>query len=118
MSANVPPALRPRSFARRLLPLILVIVLAGTAYLAVGEGGISLEVLVRHRATIDTFVSEHHVLAVLAYTVLYIGAVALSLPGATFLTVAGGFLFGIVVVPAAAVIGPSPDTTLILRVRL
>jgi uncharacterized membrane protein YdjX (TVP38/TMEM64 family) len=116
MSASVPPALQPRSLARRLLPLILVIVLAGTAYLAVGEGGISLEARVQHRATIDAFVSEHHVLAVLAYTVLYIGAVALSLPGATFLTVAGGFLFGIVIGAAAAVVGATLGATLIFLV--
>ena len=36
-------------------------------------------------------------LAVLGYIGFYIVAVALSLPGAAFLTVAGGFLFGIVV---------------------
>src|SRR5258708_5625137 len=116
MSASVPPALQPRSLARRLLPLILVVALAGTAYLVVGESGISLDALVRHRAAIDTFVSEHHVLAVLAYTVLYVGAVALSLPGATFLTVAGGFLFGIVIGAAAAVIGATLGATLIFLV--
>jgi uncharacterized membrane protein YdjX (TVP38/TMEM64 family) len=116
MSAKPPLASQPRGLARRLLPLGLVIVLAGIAYLAVGEGGISLEALVRHRATIDTFVSEHHWLALLAYIGLYIGAVALSLPGATFLTVAGGSLFGIVIGASAAVIGATLGATLIFLV--
>lgn len=116
MSASLPPAVQRRGLARRLLPLVLVIVLAGVAYLAVGEGGISLDVLIRHRATIDSFVTGHHVLAVLAYIVLYIGAVALSLPGATFLTVAGGFLFGLVVGASAAVIGATLGATLIFLV--
>jgi uncharacterized membrane protein YdjX (TVP38/TMEM64 family) len=116
MSAKVPPASQPRGLARGLLPLVLVIVLAGIAYLAVGEGGISLEALVRHRATIDTFVSGHHLLALLAYIVLYVGAVALSLPGATFLTVAGGFLFGTVIGASAAVIGATLGATLIFLV--
>ncbi len=116
MSANLPSASRPRGLTRRLLPLALVIVLAGIAYLAVGKGGISLEALVRHRTTIDTFVAEHRLLAVLAFIGLYIGAVALSLPGATFLTVAGGFLFGVVIGASAAVIGATLGAMLIFLV--
>ena len=101
---------------RRLLPLVVVVLLAGVAYLALGEGGLSLEALVRHRMTIDGFVTEHRVLAVLAYIALYITAVALSVPGAVFLTVAGGFLFGLVIGASAAVIGATIGATLIFLV--
>ena len=55
-------------------------------------------------------------LAVLAYIGIYIVAVALSLPGAAFLTVAGGFLFGLVVGASAAVIGATIGATLIFLV--
>jgi uncharacterized membrane protein YdjX (TVP38/TMEM64 family) len=65
---------------------------------------------------IDAFVSEHRVLAVLAYIALYIAAVALSLPGAVFLSVAGGFLFGLAVGAAAAVIGATIGATVIFLV--
>jgi uncharacterized membrane protein YdjX (TVP38/TMEM64 family) len=116
MSATPPPADRSRSLARQLLPLIVVGLLAGTGYLVVGQGGISLEALVRHRMAIDGFVSEHRVLAVLAYIALYVAAVALSLPGAVFLTVAGGFLFGLAVGASAAVIGATVGATLIFLV--
>ena len=116
MSAFPPSADRPRSLTRRLMPLIAVILLAGAAYLFVGHGGISLEALVRHRMAIDAFVSEHWVLALLAYIALYIAAVALSLPGAVFLTVAGGFLFGLAVGASAAVIGATIGATLIFLV--
>ena len=98
------------------MPLIMVVLLAGAAYLILGHGGISLEALVRHRMAIDAFVSEHRVLALLAYIALYIAAVALSLPGAVFLTVAGGFLFGIAVGASAAVIGATAGATLIFLV--
>jgi uncharacterized membrane protein YdjX (TVP38/TMEM64 family) len=60
--------------------------------------------------------TEHHVLAVLAYIALYITAVAFSVPGAVFLTVAGGFLFGIAVGASAAVIGATVGATLIFLV--
>jgi uncharacterized membrane protein YdjX (TVP38/TMEM64 family) len=113
MSASPLPAGPPRGFARVLLLLAVVIVLAGAAYFASGNAGISLEALVRHRATIDAFVSEHRLLAILAYIGIYIVAVALSVPGAAFLTVAGGFLFGIMVGASAAVVGATVGATLI-----
>ena len=116
MSATPPSANRPRSLTRWLMPLIVVVLLAGAAYLIVGHGGISLEALVRHRMAIGAFVSEHRVLALLAYIVLYIAAVALSLPGAVFLTVTGGFLFGLAVGASAAVIGATTGATLIFLV--
>ena len=65
---------------------------------------------------IDGFVTGHRLLAVLAYIGLYIAAVALSLPGAVFLTVAGGFLFGLAVGASAAVIGATIGATLIFLV--
>jgi uncharacterized membrane protein YdjX (TVP38/TMEM64 family) len=110
------PSGRPRGLARRLLPLAVIVILACAAYVAFGDGGISLEALVRHRAAIDAFVAGHHFLAVLAYIGIYIIAVALSVPGATFLTVAGGFLFGLVIGASAAVIGATIGATLIFLV--
>jgi len=116
MSLTPPSAERPRSLIRRLLPLIVVILLAGVGYLILGQGGISLEALVKHRMEIDDFVNAHRVLAVLAYIALYAAAVALSLPGAVFLTVSGGFLFGLAIGASAAVIGATIGATLIFLV--
>jgi uncharacterized membrane protein YdjX (TVP38/TMEM64 family) len=112
-----PPATdRPRSLTRRLLPLGAVAVLAGLAYYFLGRGELSFEALVRHRMAIDGFVTEHRVLAVLAYIGLYITAVALSVPGAVFLTVSGGFLFGMAIGVSAAVIGATIGSTLVFLV--
>ena len=116
MSASSPPADRPRSLARRLLPLAAIVMLAGAGYFAVGDGTVSLELLVRYRSTIDAFVAEHSFLAILAYIAVYVAAVALSLPGGAFLTVVGGFLFGIAVGASAAVIGATIGATLIFLV--
>ena len=91
-----------------------IIALAGVAYLI--SGGISLESLVRHRAAIDDFVASHRLLAVLVYMGVYILVVAVSLPGAAFLTVTGGILFGIAVGATAAVISATIGATLIFLV--
>lgn len=116
MSASPPNANRPRGLTRRVLPFVVVLLLAGAAYFVVGREGISLAALVRHRMAITALVNEHPVPAVLLYIALYIVTVALSLPGAAFLTVAGGFLFGLLVGASAAVIGATVGATIIFLV--
>jgi uncharacterized membrane protein YdjX (TVP38/TMEM64 family) len=116
MPAAPPSAVPPRGVIRRLLPLVAVVVVAIAAYVILGRGAISLDTLVRHRATIADFVGAHRALAVIAYIALYIVTVALSLPGATFLTVTGGFLFGLALGSAAAIIGATAGATVIFLV--
>jgi uncharacterized membrane protein YdjX (TVP38/TMEM64 family) len=116
MSPSEPSAVPPRGVIRRLLPLVVVVVAAIAAYVVFGRGMVSLEELVRHRAAIDGFVSAHRALALLAYVALYIATVALSLPGALFLTVTGGFLFGLALGSAAAVVGATAGATVIFLV--
>ena len=55
---------------------------------------LSFEALGRHRAWLTGWVGANPVLAGLVYVGAYAGAVALSIPGAVVLTLAGGFLFG------------------------
>lgn len=116
MPASVPSASPSSSLSRRLALLGAFAVLAVGAYYLFGRGELSFEALVQHRMAIGDFVSEHRVLAVLAFMGLYIVVVALSLPGASFLTVSGGFLFGVVVGASASVIGATIGATLIFLV--
>jgi uncharacterized membrane protein YdjX (TVP38/TMEM64 family) len=66
---------------------------------------LSLEALRIHREVLTAWVSAHLVLAALAYVAIYTLAVAFSLPGALFLTLAGGFLFGGVLGTVLTVVG-------------
>jgi uncharacterized membrane protein YdjX (TVP38/TMEM64 family) len=116
MPGAPPTTDRPSSPIRRLAPLVAVVLLAIVAFVVFGRGGLSLGELVRHRMAIGAFVAEHRPLAVLAYIALYIAAIALSLPGAVFLTVAGGFLFGLGVGATAAVIGATIGATIIFLI--
>jgi uncharacterized membrane protein YdjX (TVP38/TMEM64 family) len=113
------PALRPkepRGLTRRLMPLVAIVFAAAIIYVAVDQHTITLEGLVRHYPVIGAFVSAHWVAAVLAFIAVYIAAVALSVPGATFLTVTGGFLFGLPVGAAAAVVGATIGATVIFLI--
>ena len=111
-----PAADTPSALTRRLLLVAAVVTMAVAATWALGRGELSLEALLRHRAEIDAFVTAHGTLAVLAYLGLYIGTVALSLPGATILTVIGGFLFGLMLGGTVAVIGATIGATVIFLV--
>jgi uncharacterized membrane protein YdjX (TVP38/TMEM64 family) len=66
---------------------------------------LSFEELSRHRDALLWWRDGHQALAVLAFMSLYILTVALSVPGAVWLTIAGGFLFGAVPGTAYAVVG-------------
>src|SRR4051794_369202 len=102
-----------RARLRRFAP-VAVILLAMAAVFATGaHRHVSLETLVQHRMAIDAFIRTHGITAVAAYMVVYIIAVALSLPGALILTVAGGILFGVAIGGTVAVIGATIGASII-----
>jgi uncharacterized membrane protein YdjX (TVP38/TMEM64 family) len=74
----------------------LGLVLAGLA--AVWFSGLthflSFEYLLKSRTQLAGFIDSNLVFSLLIYAGIYITAVALSVPGALILTIAGGFLFG------------------------
>ncbi|MFY8143283.1 MAG: TVP38/TMEM64 family protein [Caulobacter sp.] len=74
---------------------------------------LSLDLLKTHRETLVAWVQDSILIASLGYLALYIIAVAFSLPGAVFLTLAGGFLFGVALGAALTVIGATIGATLI-----
>ncbi len=78
----------------RLLPLILLVAAAAGIWWSGALDFISLQKLAEHRETLQSFVAGNLVLAVTGYVVIYAFVVALSLPVAAPLTLAGGFLFG------------------------
>jgi uncharacterized membrane protein YdjX (TVP38/TMEM64 family) len=74
---------------------------------------LSLDTLAAHRATLTALVAEHALLAGAAYVGLYAAAVALSVPGAVFLTLTGGFLFGALWGTLLTVLGATIGATLV-----
>lgn len=79
-----------------------------------GLGGLlSLDTLRTHREALVGWVGANAVVAGLAYVAAYVTAVAFSLPGAVFLTLAGGFLFGAVAGTLLTVTGATIGATLV-----
>lgn len=92
---------------RRLLPLMVLLAIA----LAVYGSGLyryaSFETLERHSQDLDDLVAGRPISSALAFALVYAVATAVSIPGAVFLTIAGGFLFGTLLGAVLAVTGAS-----------
>jgi len=79
---------------KRLLPF-LVIVGVLLAFVAFGGGDmLSFETLARHRGELMAWAEDNMALAVVVFWLAYVLTVAFSLPGAAWMTLVGGFLFG------------------------
>ncbi len=78
----------------RRLPLIAIVsgALIGAFTL---RDYLSFQALAENRAALLAYRDAHYLLAVGAFIAAYVGVVAFSLPGATVVTLAGGFLFGL-----------------------
>ncbi len=98
---------------RRLLPLA-ILALGLVAFYAAGlDHYIDFAVLRENRAALVDWVDGSRVLAALAFILLYMAAVAFSLPVGAALTVAGGFLFGTVPAAIYVVVGATLGATIL-----
>jgi uncharacterized membrane protein YdjX (TVP38/TMEM64 family) len=104
-NADRDPEARGRGFLWRTLPLAILLLGTG-AFFAFGlHHYLSFEELSRHRDTLLAWRARNETLAVLAFIGVYVAVTALSIPGAVWMTIAGGFLFGVVAGSAYAVVG-------------
>ena len=100
----------------RVLPLVAIL---AAAALVVGMGWhkeLSLEGLLRRRALLDGFIAAHYLVALAVFVGIYVVAVALSVPGASLLTIAGGLLFGWLVGGIAAVVAATIGAALVFLI--
>lgn len=78
----------------RKLPFLVIVATALLGAVLLRDQ-ISFEALAHHREALIAYRDVHYGLSVLAFIAVYIGIVGLSLPGATVVTLTGGFLFGL-----------------------
>lgn len=101
--------LRDRRVLVVLAALLLVVLLRATG----ASEQLSLATLAAHRDALAAFVAANLVLAAVAYVAFYVVAVATSLPGAVFITLAGGLLFGAAGGTALTVLGATAGATVV-----
>lgn len=101
----------PRHPLFRFAPLLLIA--AGLAFaLSMGwHKQLSLETLRDQREALTAFVAARPVVAVLAYLAVYVIFTAFMIPGALWITIAGGFLFGLLGGAALTVVSATLGAT-------
>ena len=107
-----PPARSvPTSALWRLLPLV-VLVGGLVAFFALGlQHDVTFDALARHRGELVAWVAGHRLVAPLVFVLVYVLAVAFSVPGGIWLTISSGFLFGTVAGGLYAVVGATLGAT-------
>lgn len=83
----------------RILLAITLFVLSLMLYFGGFANFLSLENLIKYRDLLTIFIANNMVVAGSIYVIVYIITISLSLPGASILTISGGFLFGFVGLP-------------------
>ncbi|MBY0560454.1 TVP38/TMEM64 family protein [Hyphomicrobium sp.] len=101
---------------KRLLPLLVLVALLIGAFALRLDRYVTLDALRDNRAALSDLVQNHSILSGLIYILVYIVAVALSFPGATILTLAGGLLFGAAVGASLTVIGATAGATILFLI--
>ena len=78
---------------KRFIPLIIILLGMGAIYFSGAYRYLSFDALKAYHLTLKTFITAHPVLVPFLYIIIYIILTALSVPGAIFLTLLGGYLF-------------------------
>ncbi len=94
---------------KRLMPIALIVAGLCAFFLLGGQEYLSFSMLNEHRESIMAWYASNMVLAIFIFWVVYALTVAFSLPGAVWLTLIGGFIFGtwgaLISVVTAATVG-------------
>jgi uncharacterized membrane protein YdjX (TVP38/TMEM64 family) len=104
------------SWLKRLWPLLLLVAAMAVVFAMGWHRYLTLEELTARRDQLRAAIAANTPLALLVFMGVYAASVALSLPGAAVLTLAGGFLFGWFLGGLAAVIAATAGAAIIFLI--
>ena len=107
---------RARHPGVRFLPLAILVAAMIAVFGAGAHRSLSLENLIAHRDQLQAFVADQGAAALALYALVYIGTIALSVPGGAFLTIFGGFLFGWLVGGLATVVAATVGALIVFLI--
>lgn len=93
-NALSPPVETSASTTGKVVIAMIFLMAIGAFYFFDLMAYLSLDVLKANRDRLLAFAEDHYVSAVALFILLYVAQTAFSLPGATLMTLTGGFLFG------------------------
>ncbi|HEU5407890.1 MAG TPA: TVP38/TMEM64 family protein, partial [Nitrospira sp.] len=107
-----PDVQSPASIKGKAIVAVVFLAAIGAFYFFDLMAYLSLDVLKANRDKLFAFTEEHYASAVVLFILTYVAQTAFSLPGATLMTLTGGFLFGTVWAALYVNIGATTGATL------
>ncbi len=101
---------------KRFLPLVIIATALAAFFALGGPQYISLDSLRDNQEFLKAFVADNYLIAIVGFVALYAVLVAISVPGAGFLSIFSGFLFGVKTGVPAVVIGATIGATIIFLI--
>ena len=86
------------------IPIFLILICSILVYFFDLYHYIDLKTLKHNKDLLEVFIKKQFYLSLFLYSIIYIIIVSLSIPGATIMTIIGGFLFGSIIGTSLAVI--------------
>lgn len=105
-----------RGLFRQLLPLLVMLAIIGVVYWQGWYKFLSPKELAYNLEAMQNFIRQNLLTALLVYIGIYIAVVALSLPGAAILSLAGGLLFGWVIAAPATLFAATVGAVIIFLI--
>ncbi|WP_224406705.1 TVP38/TMEM64 family protein [Afifella sp. IM 167] len=100
----------------RWMPVVLVLVLLAAFYAFGGHRYLSLDAIAEQKEALQDLVMQRLVLAAGLYVLAYIALVAVSFPGASIVTIAGGLMFGWMLGGALSAVGATIGACIIFMI--
>lgn len=99
----------------RLLPLAVVLGIGAAGFLAYGDR-LSFQALADSRADLIAWRDAHYGLALATFIAVYLAVVIFSVPGAIWVSITGGFLFGTVLGTVVNVVAATTGATVLFLI--
>lgn len=112
-TTTLPGAEAPKSNLKRFAPLLVIVIALGAFFALGGPKYFNLETLRDNREALSAFVDGNFLLAIGGFMLLYAVLVGISFPGASILSLFGGFMFGTLAGTFGIVIGATLGATAI-----
>lgn len=103
----------PKPLWKRLLPVAIIAAALSAFFALGGPEYVSLDSLKANREALSAMVADNFALVFIGFIALYAFLVGISFPGASFLSIFGGFLFGALVGGLGVVVGATIGATAI-----
>ena len=105
-----------RGLAWRLLPVVLLALVAAAFFASGLHRYLTFEALRAHRGGLLAWVDAHAVLAALVFVAVYAAGIVLLPPSGTLMTLTGGFVFGAAAGTGLVVVGATAGATALFLV--